>query len=147
MTSGCCGRRQVLGATGVAASAVLLGACSSAGQRASDAADLNREAASAAAAAAEAPLATTEAVPVGGGIIVEAAETVITQPVEGEFMAFSSICPHQGCAVERIEDGQIVCPCHDSHFDIATGDVLSGPARRGLTVKTVSVDGDGIVVS
>lgn len=150
-TEPCCGRRAVLSAGGVVASAVALGACSSAGQRASDAASRNRaasEAASAAAVAAEgAPVALISDVPVGGGIIVAGAQTVVTQPVEGEFKAFSSICPHQGCPVTQIRDGHIICPCHASAFDITTGDVLSGPARSGLAEKTVTVDGVDISVS
>ncbi|MDO5503638.1 MAG: Rieske (2Fe-2S) protein [Actinomycetia bacterium] len=141
----------MLSAGGVLASAVALGACSSAGQRASDAATRNRaasEAASEAAAAAEgAPVASTADVPVGGGIILAGAQTVITQPVEGEFKAFSSICPHQGCPVTQVRDGHIVCPCHASAFDLTTGAVLSGPAREGLSEKTVTVEGADISVS
>ena len=44
----------------------------------------------------------------------------------------SSMCPHEGCNVAwRAEDSQFFCPCHDSYF-AADGEVLSGPARRGL---------------
>lgn len=147
-SAACCGRREVLGAGSVIVSAVALGACGSAGQRASDAATRNRAASQAAdEAAAGSPVASTADVPVGGGIVVAGAETVLTQPTEDEFKAFSSICPHQGCAVTMVRDGRIICPCHASTFDLTTGAVLSGPARRGLTEKTVTVEGEDISVS
>lgn len=148
---GCCARRTLLTGSGAAVAATLVAGCGSAGQRASDAATRNREAsraaADAAAAAEGAPVASTADVPVGGGIIVAGAQTVVTQPTEGEFKAFSSICPHQGCPVTQIRDGHIVCPCHASAFDLSTGAVLSGPARSGLTEKTVTVEGGDISVS
>ncbi|KAA1417104.1 Rieske (2Fe-2S) protein [Nocardioides humilatus] len=65
----------------------------------------------------------TSEVPVGGGII--AGETVITQPTEGEFKAFSAVCTHQGCIVASFSDGFVVCPCHGSHFAIDTGQPTS----------------------
>lgn len=150
-TSTCCGRRTVLSTSGVLASAAVLGACSSAGQRASDAATRNREAAEAASQAAAqvegTPVASTGDVPVGGGVIVAGRQTVVTQSTAGDFRAFSSICPHEGCPVTQIEGEQIICPCHDSRFDLASGAVLSGPARTGLTEMTVTVDGEDISVS
>lgn len=146
----CCGRREVLGASGVVMTTVLLGGCSSAADRASDAATTNRDAASAAAAAeAEAEgaaVATISEVPVGGGLILASARTVITQPAEGEFKAFSSICTHQGCTVSSVEDGQIVCACHGSHFDIATGEVTAGPANSPLPEQPLTVEGDEITL-
>ena len=145
--TGCgCGRREVLMASGGAAAGVLLAGCGSAAQRASDAASTNRDVASAVAEAAGEPVATTADVPVGGGIIRANAQVVITQPTEGEFRAFSTTCPHEGCAVSRVEDGRIFCPCHGSTFDFDSGEVVSGPARSGLTAKAVSVDGDEISV-
>lgn len=144
-TSTCCGRRTVLSASGVLASAAVLGACSSAGQRASDAATRNREAAEAASQAA----AQVEGTPVASTADGDVAgrQTVLTQPTAGDFRAFSSICPHEGCPVTQIEGEQIICPCHDSRFDLASGAVLSGPARTGLTEMTVTVDGEDISVS
>ncbi len=67
----------------------------------------------------------TSDVPVGGGIVVADEEVVITQPNEGEFKAFSSICTHMGCPVTSVEDGFIACPCHGSRFAIETGEPTS----------------------
>jgi nitrite reductase/ring-hydroxylating ferredoxin subunit len=88
----------------------------------------------------------TSEIPVGSGKIFPDTETVITQPTAGTFKAFDAICPHQGCTVASFEGSQIVCPCHQSHFDITTGDPVSGPAATGLTPKTVTVSGTTLTV-
>jgi Rieske Fe-S protein len=86
-------------------------------------------------------------VPVGGGTIVAATKTVITQPAAGQFKAFSSICTHMGCPVASVADGTINCNCHGSRYDIATGQVKRGPAKKPLPPKTVTVKGDRITVT
>ena len=86
-------------------------------------------------------------IPVGGGTIVAATKTVITQPAAGEFKAFSSICTHMGCPVASVADGTINCNCHGSKYDIATGAVKRGPATKPLPAKTVTVKGDQITVT
>lgn len=136
-----CGRRQVLGATGVVASGVLLGGC---GSDAIDTAADGDPTAAGEAGEAISRIAETADVPVGGGTVVESARIVVTQPTEGEFKAFSAVCTHQGCLVTDVRDDGIVCPCHGSRFDLSTGEVLAGPARSGLEEKRVSVTDGGI---
>jgi nitrite reductase/ring-hydroxylating ferredoxin subunit len=86
-------------------------------------------------------------VPVGGGVIMADASFVVTQPTAGTYKAFSSVCTHEGCPVSRISNGQIICTCHDSHFSVKDGSVVSGPARRALAGATVTQSGDSLVVS
>jgi Rieske Fe-S protein len=93
-----------------------------------------------------AALAQVSDVPVGGATFVGSSNTVLSQPVAGDFRAFDATCPHQGCAVSDVQDGQLVCPCHGSRFDLGTGEVLQGPATRGLRTLSVTVDGDGLVL-
>jgi len=45
---------------------------------------------------------------------------------------FSSKCTHAGCRINREIAGEIVCSCHGSKFDSATGKVLRGPALNPL---------------
>ena len=87
----------------------------------------------------------TADVPVGSGVIVGA--TVFTQPVEGEFAAFSTTCPHNQCPVNAVKGDVISCPCHGSQFSIEDGSVLKGPASRGLAEQTVTVEGDQVVAT
>ncbi|MCE1197943.1 MAG: Rieske (2Fe-2S) protein [Marinilabiliales bacterium] len=46
--------------------------------------------------------------------------------------AFSTRCTHAGCRLERSSGNRILCSCHGSAFDAATGLVAKGPAYRSL---------------
>lgn len=87
-------------------------------------------------------LTKTADVPVGSGVIL--GDVVVTQPTAGVFKGFSSVCPHAGCNVSKITDGKIVCPCHNSEFNL-DGSVAQGPAKEPLTTTAISVRGDSIV--
>jgi Rieske Fe-S protein len=104
-------------------------------------------ASSAGASAGADALTTTSSIPVGGGTVFADKDVVVTQPTAGEFKAFSATCTHQGCKVKSVADGVIVCPCHGSKFAIADGAVTAGPAKSPLPEKSVSVEGDSIVLA
>ncbi|MFC3739024.1 Rieske (2Fe-2S) protein [Paractinoplanes deccanensis] len=90
-------------------------------------------------------LALAADVPEGGGIIK--GEYVITQPVAGTYKAFSKVCTHAGCDVNKVDAGEISCPCHNSKFSIETGQPTSGPATKALPETKVKKDGDNIVAA
>lgn len=90
------------------------------------------------------PITSTAAVPVGGGAIFAEHRLVITQPVAGTFVAFSSVCPHQQCAVRAVAAGTISCFCHGSRFRITDGSVVGGPAREPLARRDIVV-ADGLI--
>ncbi|WP_205347026.1 Rieske (2Fe-2S) protein [Pseudonocardia broussonetiae] len=94
--------------------------------------------------AASGPLAAAD-VPVGGATIFADRAVVVTQATAGSFAAFSTVCPHQGCNVNAVEGAEIVCPCHDSRFDL-TGAVLTGPAESGLAAVPVTVSGSELTL-
>ena len=55
-------------------------------------------------------------------------------------VAFDRRCPHLGCPVVwEAAQQQFACPCHRAAFDARTGNVLSGPPRRGLV--PIAVEG------
>ena len=91
-----------------------------------------------------AALAKTSDIPVGGGKIFAAQGLVVTQPTAGTFKAFSTVCTHQGCAVDEVKGGTINCPCHGSKFKIADGSVAGDPAPKPLPAKKITVDGDSL---
>lgn len=97
--------------------------------------------------AAGAALATTDEVPVGGGIVLGDEGIVITQPTEGTFEGFTSVCTHQGNTVTSVENGQILCSFHGSSFSSATGEVEGGPAPSALGKIELRVDGDRILAA
>ena len=136
-------RRAVVGGfLGVGVAAPLLVACGS--EESSGSGDSGD-------AGAESPpsgaIGKTSEVPVGSGRIYKAEKVVVTQPAEGEFKAFSSICTHQQCPVTKIEGKDISCTCHGSKFSIADGSVANGPAKKPLEELTVTVSGDVLSVS
>jgi Rieske Fe-S protein len=90
---------------------------------------------------------STSEIPVGGGKIFTTQEIVVTQPTAGVFKAFSAVCTHAGCLVNKVADKQIQCPCHFSHYSIEDGSVESGPAPKPLPEKTVKLTGDNLTVS
>jgi len=89
----------------------------------------------------------TSDVPVGGGKILLEEKVVVTQPVEGEFMAFSAVCTHRGCTVQSVAEGKITCPCHGSQFSAEDGSVVGGPASSPLESFETAVEGDQVTVS
>ena len=126
-------RRSILLTTGLAATAVGLGACT-AGQT-PDPADFEP---------ATVPL---DEIPVGGGVVLPDLPYVATQPTEGDFKAFTKTCTHQACPVSRIDEGEIVCDCHGSRYSITDGSVLQGPARDPLQSFPAAVDGQSLQIN
>jgi Rieske Fe-S protein len=144
-------RQKVLLGAGLGLVTAVVAACSTYGKKtegAGDSAATTAAPAPSASAGAGAPagkvIAKTADVPVGSGVIVD--EVVVTQPSAGVFKGFSSTCTHKGCTVDKIADGTIDCPCHGSKFNL-DGTVANGPATAPLAAKTVTVQGDSIVLS
>jgi nitrite reductase/ring-hydroxylating ferredoxin subunit len=61
----------------------------------------------------------------------------------GHLYAFDDTCTHAGCslATGELEGTTVTCPCHDSQFDVTSGAVLRGPARRPVRSRAVRVEG------
>ena len=63
----------------------------------------------------------------------------------GDFVAYSAVCTHQGCTV-AYQGGELACPCHGSVFDPADGAaVVTGPATSPLPKIPVKVQGGEVV--
>ncbi|GAA2862987.1 Rieske (2Fe-2S) protein [Streptosporangium fragile] len=146
-------RAVILGAGGAGVTAVLT-ACSGYGESAAGG-DTSASTSSAPEAGSSAEsggsgaqaLAKTSDIPEGGGKVFKDQKIVITQPAAGQFKAFSSVCTHQGCDVDSVADGAIVCPCHNSKFKIQDGSVSNGPATKPLEEKQIKVEGDSITLA
>ena len=89
--------------------------------------------------APDGPSVATSEVPVGGGVILDDADYVVTQPSKGKYKAFSKICTHQGCPVSAVENGVIHCNCHGSEYSITDGSVRNPPATKPLAESKTTV--------
>lgn len=57
-----------------------------------------------------------------------------------KFFALEPFCTHEELSLEDgfiSDDGKIVCPWHGSVFDIQSGKVIDGPAKKDLKVYKV----------
>ncbi|WP_084267731.1 QcrA and Rieske domain-containing protein [Azohydromonas lata] len=65
-------------------------------------------------------------------------------------LAFSAVCTHQGCDVSEWNEAEkaLLCFCHFSRFDPARlGQVVAGPASRGLPNLPLKLDGGLLTVA
>ena len=84
-----------------------------------------------------------EALRAEGAVVFETDDgDAIAVDVDGEVLAYSTICTHEGCTVGwDAQEKQLACPCHGSRFDpLDAGAVISGPARSPLPAVEVVVD-------
>ncbi|MGW7609809.1 Rieske (2Fe-2S) protein [Streptomyces sp. NPDC054766] len=68
----------------------------------------------------------------GGAQLYQDQNVVVSRAENGSLKAFSSICTHAGCAINKLEGTTLVCPCHGSEFEASTGKVLRAPATVPL---------------
>lgn len=92
-------------------------------------------------------IAKTSEVPVGGAKLFTEEKVVVSQPTAGEFKAFSTVCTHRQCAINKLDGDEIECQCHGSRFRVDDGSVAEGPASDPLEEFEVTVQGEDIVVS
>jgi thiosulfate dehydrogenase [quinone] large subunit len=70
--------------------------------------------------------------------------SIVIQATADKFVAFDAVCPHAGCTVQYDQSAAlIVCPCHGSQFNAATGAVETGPAATGLNPITIAKGSNG----
>jgi len=71
------------------------------------------------------------------------------ETVDG-LVCYSKVCTHAGCPVGlyREPEGELLCPCHQSTFDVYVGAVpTSGPAARPLPQLPLGVGDDGVLIA
>lgn len=70
---------------------------------------------------------------------------VVSRAENGSLKAFSSICTHAGCAINKLEGATLTCPCHGSEFDAMTGKVLHVLTTTPLEELSVEAKGGKII--
>ncbi len=66
--------------------------------------------------------------------------------VGGAFHAFDDTCTHMACSLAEgdLEETTVICPCHGAEFDVRSGAVLQGPARKPLATYETRVEGGNL---
>ncbi|MFE0515861.1 Rieske (2Fe-2S) protein [Streptomyces sp. NPDC058964] len=57
---------------------------------------------------------------------------VVSRDETGTLKAYSTICTHAGCPINKLQGTTLICPCHGSEFDAVTGKVVQAPATEPL---------------
>ena len=67
--------------------------------------------------------------------------------VDEHLYAFHDTCTHMGCslAMGKLDGTTVTCPCHGSRFDVTSGAVLRGPAKRPVRSRLVQVEGEDLL--
>jgi nitrite reductase/ring-hydroxylating ferredoxin subunit len=68
--------------------------------------------------------------------------------VDGQLYAFDDTCTHTGCSLARgsLNGTTVTCGCHGSQFDVTSGALVRGPARRPVRSRTVQLADDDLLV-
>jgi len=75
-------------------------------------------------------------------------KSVVVTRANGRFYALSNVCTHQGFTISpgTTDGATLLCPVHGAVFDVATGEPVEGPAGDPLTVYSVTVEGEDVLV-
>jgi nitrite reductase/ring-hydroxylating ferredoxin subunit len=74
-------------------------------------------------------------------------DELVLASLDGAWFAVEDRCSHAGCPFSSeasLEGTTIVCNCHGSEFDLATGEVRRGPAEHPIRSVPVRVVDDAI---
>ncbi len=85
-------------------------------------------------------------VPEGGAKLYRDHNVVVSRDANGALKAYSTICTHALCPINKLEGTKLICPCHGSEFDATSGEVLHEPASAPLNELPVEVK-DGRIVA
>jgi nitrite reductase/ring-hydroxylating ferredoxin subunit len=86
----------------------------------------------------------------GTGTVVSAGgKAIAVFNIGGTFYALANACTHVGGPLGegRVQGTTVTCPWHGSQFDVTSGQVIKGPARRPVATYPVRVQGDDVFVA
>ncbi|MDX3415252.1 Rieske (2Fe-2S) protein [Streptomyces sp. MD20-1-1] len=81
----------------------------------------------------------------GGAKLYRDHNVVVSRGADGSLTAYSTVCTHAGCPINKLDGTRLVCPCHGSEFDAGTGKVLREPAVAPLKPLAVEVKNGTLV--
>ncbi|MEV6763157.1 Rieske 2Fe-2S domain-containing protein [Streptomyces sp. NPDC051105] len=90
-------------------------------------------------------LGTESEVAKGGAKLYREHNVVVSRSADGALKAYSTVCTHAGCPINKLQGTTLVCPCHGSEFDAVTGKVVRSPATEPLNELPVKAANGRIV--
>jgi 3-phenylpropionate/trans-cinnamate dioxygenase ferredoxin subunit len=77
--------------------------------------------------------------------------SIVLLRLEDRFYAFDNFCTHEGVTLTSgygvVAKNRVVCMLHSSAFDVATGEVLAGPAPDPLQTYEVLIQNEDVFVA
>lgn len=67
---------------------------------------------------------------------------ILVVNLAGNFFAIGDKCTHMGCKLSggKLDGETVRCPCHGSVFNVRTGEVVKGPAKKPVLSFNVTVE-------
>lgn len=68
--------------------------------------------------------------------------------IDGKFYATDHKCTHMGGPLSdgTLENFCVNCPWHHSVFDLNSGEVKKGPAKKSISVYKTKIEGDDLLI-
>ena len=74
--------------------------------------------------------------------------TVAVFKVDDDYYAIQNMCSHAEAdlADGEVYDCKVECPLHGAEFDLKTGEALTLPATKPVSVFRTEIDGDTLII-
>jgi nitrite reductase/ring-hydroxylating ferredoxin subunit len=75
--------------------------------------------------------------------------SILLVNLAGAFYAIGNKCTHMGCALSRgtLKGDTVQCACHGSVFNVKTGEVVRGLAKKPEPNYELKISGDQILIN
>ena len=72
---------------------------------------------------------------------------IVVVNLDGAYYAIGNRCTHMGCMLSdgTLRGETVTCPCHGSIFDVKTGSVMKGPAKKPEPAYQTKTEGEQIL--
>jgi len=94
-------------------------------------------------------VATVDEIPKGKmKVAIVDGKKVLVANVDGKLYAMQGVCSHAGgpLALGVLAAKHVTCPWHGSVFDVTSGKVVRGPAKKDVPKYKIKVKGNDILV-
>ena len=94
-------------------------------------------------------VASVDKLPAGSMMGVEAGgKDVLISNLGNKYYAIGNVCTHAGCRLSggKLKGDNVTCPCHGSTFDVKTGTVVNGPAKKPEQTCKTKTEGNDILI-